>query len=830
MVLKNKKVKGDNINSEKSMMPLEKDIEHNILKNHESEISKLLQNQKYQNIMCKKIINQVEEAVQVTDVLLKSVNEINVQIGKQDSHILKTVDTSNSVASFSQEINTGVMETLKVIDETLHKAEGGQESLKNVEASMSNIKNIVEKMQLTMNDLVEKSNKIKGIVDTIKGIAKTTHLLSLNANIEAARAGDSGKGFAIVAGEVKKLAESSSKSADEIDKIIFEISKVTEVTTHIILESVNEVIKSTSVAQEASNVIDEMMKQIQTTRHTSYKIGEAVLEQTGKNRNMIQVVEEMVGAINNVKSLNENISVDAYRQKVSLSMLDETIKNLSNLTNKSCNDVNLNEKVISLDITNPKTLDYANITDSSTSRMLRPIHLGLVQPGPALDPIGALAHTWHLESDNLTWNFTLRRGLKFHNGKTITAKDVKYSFERLLSKSLDSPNRWFLAMIKGAKEFYSGKARDVAGIIISNDYNIKIMLEYPYSSFINNLMHVSCAIIPSDEGNNINGLPIGAGPFKFEYYDKENKIITLRKYNEFALGEALIDKIIYNLDKEDSTERFLNGQIDYLEVNGKNINKILNSGYKIYTTECIGSRFLLFNFFRKNPIVHSAKARQAINYIVDKQRIIKEVYGSTGSIAKSIFPTSILCNSKIRGYNRDVRKAKELMKASGIISGNIKFGVSKNIDKNTSNYIMADILRENFMEIGIKLDIVEIEPKNYYDFKSIQGIDMMLYGWIGDSGTADNFIEPLIDINNTSNLSKYNNTHLMETLNASKATINPYTYKELLLKLDEEIFEDAPYVFLTHINNSYAISKDLKGLRIHPLNLIKMDNIWREEF
>jgi len=221
--------------------------------------------------------------------------------------------------------------------------------------------------------------------------------------------------------------------------------------------------------------------------------------------------------------------------------------------------------------------------------------------------------------------------------------------------------------------------------------------------------------------------------------------------------------------------------------------------------------------------------RQAINYIVDKQRIIKEVYGNTGSIAKSIFPTSILNNSKIRGYNRDVRRAKELMKNSGIMSGNIKFGVSKNSDKNTSNYILANILKENLKEIGVNLDIVEIEPKNYYDFKSIQGIDMMLYGWIGDSGTADNFIEPLIDINNTSNLSKYNNPHLMETLNASKATINPYTYKELLLNLDEEIFEDAPYVFLTHINNSYVISKDLKGLKIHPLNLIKMDNIWRDE-
>lgn len=823
-----KRRKANNTSLLESANLSEKNIENEKIIKDESNIIKLLQNQKYQNIMSQKVMTQVEEALQVTEMLLKSVNDVNIEIEKQDSHILKTVDTSNTVAAFSQEINAGVVETLKVIDETLAKAESGQESLKNVEFSMNNIKAIVENMEKTMSELVEKSNKIKGIVDAIKGIAKTTHLLSLNANIEAARAGESGKGFAVVAGEVKKLAENSSKSADEIDKIIGEISKVTDDTSKVIMESVDKVIQGSNVAQEAGKVIDEMMEQIQSTRKTSHKIGEAVIEQANKNQNMLVVIDEMVNAIDSVKALNENISVDAYRQRVSLNMLQETISNLNTLSSDNLGDIKNSEKTFTMNISNPKTMDYANATDIDTSRLLQPVHLGLVQVGPSLEPIGGIAQTWHLENDNITWTFTLRKGLKFHNGRVVTAKDVKYSFERLLSKELNSPNRWFLSMIKGADEFFKGRKGEVTGIVINGDYNLKIILDYPYGAFINNLMHICCSIIPKEEVHNINDKPVGAGPFKFEKFDKENKKISFNKYDEFTLGQALIDRVIFNIEQENATEKFINNEIDFIEVNGINKTKIAQNGYKVYTTECIGSRFLLFNFFRKNPLVNNKLCRQAINYCIDKVRIEDEVFGGMEPIAKSVFPTNVLNNQRIKGYNRDLRKAKELMRNSGVSNCTIKFGVSKNNNKNSSHYLLFNIIQDNLKDIGINAELVEIESRDYYNYNAIQGVDMMLYGWLGDSGTADNFIEPLIDINNTSNLSKYNNPKLIELLNEAKATKNPYKYKEILFNLDEIIFEDAPYVFLAHISTSYAVANDVKGLKVHPLNTIKLENIWKE--
>lgn len=183
-----------------------------------------------------------------------------------------------------------------------------------------------------------------------------------------------------------------------------------------------------------------------------------------------------------------------------------------------------------------------------------------MQFGVGNEVISGIAKNWHLESDNLTWNFNIRKDMKFHNGRNITAEDIKFSFERLLSKELDSPNRWFLEMIQGADEFYEGKASKVSGIHIINDYNLKIILKYPYSSFVNNLAHCSCSILPKECIHILNESPVGAGPYKF--VSKDDKKIIFEKIEDYPLGEALIDIIEIFIDIEDDTEKFINKELD----------------------------------------------------------------------------------------------------------------------------------------------------------------------------------------------------------------------------------------------------------------------------
>lgn len=797
----------------------EKDIDTKSTKN--------LNKQIYENLLANRISGEAEEALDITDVLLKSVEDINMEMEKQNEHVLKTVEVSSEVGAFSEEVTASVDETIKVIEDTLNKAKAGQTSVDNVIESIEIVKTTVENMKDVIWELSDKSNKIKGIVDTIKGIAKTTHLLSLNANIEAARAGEAGKGFAVVAGEVKKLAENSSKSADEIDSIISEITKVTNETLSIIIQGTNKVLESTAVAESAGQAINEMMDSVEKTKSISNQISAAVREQSDKNQYMISVIDEMVQVSEKVKAFNENIAISADRQRASLDTLMQTIDNLNEMSRNT--DVkNKTKTEFSMSADSPKTLDPAMATEINDSNIITPINLGLVQFGPSTEVIGAIAKTWHIESDNVTWSFNLRKNMKFHNGRNITAKDVKYSFERILSKKLDSPNRWFLSIIKGTKEYYDGKSNGVSGIVINDDYNLKIILEYPYSSFINNLAHCSCSILPKEEFDNIGTKPVGAGPYKFKYYDKVKNELLLEKFDGYAFGEALVDNIKIKFDLEDTYESYEKGDIDYLSVNASNVDKTIEKGYKIDKTQCIGLRFIAFNYESGNPIIKSKEVRQAINYCVDKERIIKEALSGFETMSRGVFPISVLNNSNLQGYSRNVSKARELMKKSGFTSGTLTLQISARGRNIGFHSILASILKENLKEIGIELKTFEVEGNKYYNDKFLQKSDLFTYGWLGDSGTADNFIEPLIDINNSSNKSRYNNPQLMDILNEAKKTKNPYRYRELLSKIESLMVEDAAWVPLSNICVSYTYKDNVKGLKVHPLNTINFDSLWKE--
>jgi ABC-type transport system substrate-binding protein/methyl-accepting chemotaxis protein len=782
----------------------------------------------YQNLIAKRVSNEAEEALEVTEMLLKSVEDINLEMEEHSNHILKTVDVSSEVGAFSEEVNAGVDETIKFIEDTLNKAKVGQASVNNVVSSIETVQDTVENMKGTILELAEKSNKIKGILDTIKGIAKTTHLLSLNANIEAARAGDAGRGFAVVAGEVKKLAENSSKSADEIDHIITEITKVTEDTLNIIIEGTEKVLVSTSIAENAGKSINDMVESVNRTKTISTQISTAVKQQVDKNQYLISVIDDMVQVAEKVKAFNENISVNADRQKAALNNLKQTITNLNKLSSIDSLEKSTEKTSFIMSAAALKTLDPTMATEINDSNIITPINLGLVQFGPSTEVISAIAKTWHIESDNITWNFNLRRNMKFHNGRNITAKDVKLTFERLLSKRLDSPNRWFLSMVKGAEDYYKGKINEVPGIIVCGEYSLKIVLEYPYSSFINNLAHCSCAILPKEDFDSLGSKPVGAGPYKFAAWDKTKNEITLEKFEGYSLGEALIDNIRVLCDVEDAFKQFEQGFLDYLVVNASNIHQVKEKAYNIDVAQCIGLRFLAFNYRSGNPIIKNKLARQAINYCIDKERITKEALGGFETVSNGAFPPSVLKNPSLKAYNRNLNKAKELLKKSGVSAGSLVLQVSNSGSNAAFHSRLAYILKENLKEIGIDLKVFEVTGAKYYDEETFKKSDLFTYGWLGDSGTADNFIEPLIDINNSSNRGKYNNPVLMELINKAKKTRNPYKYRELLCNIENIIIEDAAWIPLANICVSYTYNNNVKGLKVHPLNMINFADTWKE--
>ena len=809
-----------NRNEEPKIIPEKDDFQQ--FENQNNKLRKLINKQKSQSIMTERILKEAEDAIESTEILLKSVEEINVQMDIHSENIDKTINVSSEVGAFSEEVCASVEESMGVVEESLNKAEEGKRSLDVIMESFLNIKNTVENMSSAMSKLSEKSNEIKGIVDVIKQISKTTHLLSLNANIEAARAGEAGRGFTIVAQEVKKLANSSSESADNINIIIDEMAYVTNETLDIVEKGVETVEESSLAVEKSGIAFGDIMTSIEKTKLISNQINQVMSEQTDKNQYMMTVIDDMVKVSDMVKVFNENISINADKQKAVLNILESGIKNLNEMSGQNISE-SFNEKnKFRIAIPKPSTFDPAMITEVQSTKISSAIHSGLAQFGIGTDVVGAIAKTWHVEEDNLTWNFNLRRDMKFHNGRNITADDVKFSFERLLSKEINSPNRWFLEMIDGADEYSEGKASSVLGIRVEGKYNIKIKLKYAYNTFINNLAHCSCSIIPKEDiSSKVVGL-VGAGAFKLVSITEDGLI--LEKFKEYTLGQALIERLEIYFKVEKILDKFIDGEVDYIDLDRNNVEKLKNEGYKTEKVECIGGRFLVMNFNNSNSIIQNKKVRQAINYCVDSEKIVKEVFGEMEIVSRGAFPNS-LTNYRIKAYERNLKKAKELMEVSGISSGTLTMSVTPGADNHKR---ISDILKENLKEIGIQVKTCEVEGNYFQKSASNSSCDIFLFGWIGDSGTSDNFIQPLIDKDSAMNFGKYHNPKIIEMLEEARKIKNPYKYNEIMNDIESNIIDDSPWIFLSTLCTSYACNNNIKGLKVHPLNIIKFDDIWIE--
>lgn len=183
------------------------------------------------------------------------------------------------------------------------------------------------------------------------------------------------------------------------------------------------------------------------------------------------------------------------------------------------------------------------------------------------------------------------------------------------------------------------------------------MLYRPYGKFANNLAHCACAIIPKESFNSNSTLPIGAGPFKVVEIDSTKCIFE--KFEDYTLDVPIIDRIEVSFEKpKDIIQDFKNGKYDYIYVSGKETEKLEDRAKNIQIAECISSRYMLFNFHSKNPIVHSKEARQAINYCLDRKNIVKTLLKGIDKPCGRVFPKSLLENSTLKEYTYNISKAK----------------------------------------------------------------------------------------------------------------------------------------------------------------------------
>lgn len=215
-----------------------------------------------------------------------------------------TNDTTKAVESMYKEMNT-VYENAKSVSILTEDAEisvnAGEEAVDKAINQMEIIEEKTTETSAIISELKEKSAKIGQIIDTIEGISEQTNLLALNAAIESARAGEAGRGFSVVAEEIRKLAEQSKEATREIAKIINDVQNKTNSAVLVMNENSTEVNIGAQIVNIAGKSFREILQMIR-------KISEQVHEISYSINDINDETKVSVTSVNNIQNISTKIA------------------------------------------------------------------------------------------------------------------------------------------------------------------------------------------------------------------------------------------------------------------------------------------------------------------------------------------------------------------------------------------------------------------------------------------------------------------------------------------------------------------------------------------
>ena len=265
---------------------------------------------------------QLNDSASQSAEVSNSVANSMVNVAGNCSEQFTEIETANGqVETLGQHmmnfVNT-IQHSSEVVQVTQEKAVAEAKTVDGAVEQMKLIQTSVTQSAAVITELGEESDRIGKIVDTISSIAAQTNLLALNAAIEAARAGEHGRGFAVVADEVRKLAEQSSESAGEIAGLITSIQEKSQKAVAVMQEGVGRVEAGTKVVQDSGasfNEIAEMVRKVVEASQEMNNIVNALNENTKTIGGAIQTV-----AVKSSSVSSEAESVSAASEELTATM------------------------------------------------------------------------------------------------------------------------------------------------------------------------------------------------------------------------------------------------------------------------------------------------------------------------------------------------------------------------------------------------------------------------------------------------------------------------------------------------------------------------------
>ncbi|HTQ64779.1 MAG TPA: ABC transporter substrate-binding protein [Puia sp.] len=525
----------------------------------------------------------------------------------------------------------------------------------------------------------------------------------------------------------------------------------------------------------------------------------------------------------------------------------------------SCHShVNSNKKVFHYnEQTGIATLDPAFAKNQSIIWPVHQIYNTLVETDNNLNIVPSLAKSWDISTDRMVYIFHLRNDVFFQDndafpggkGRKMTAADFEYSFKRIMDKSTASSGAWI----------FNDRVSINDGFKATDDSTFRLRLLKPFTPILGLLSMQYCSVVPKEVvekyGRDFRNHPCGTGPFQLKSWEEGQDLILLKNENYFekdSLGQKLpyLDAVKISFFDNKATEflLFRQGQLDFIndidasfkdevlnkkgELKKEWQGKIILSKHPYLNTEYLGILTDSTNELVQHSPLRFKKIRQAINYGIDRHKMMMYLRNSIGIPAESGFVPAGLPSfdsSIVKGYNYDPAKSRQLLDEAGYADGRglpvIKL-LTVDIYADLGNFIAREL-----EEIGIKVQVEVLQKSLLLEETAKSEALFFRASWIADYPDAENYLSVFYSKNPAPpNYTRYKNPAYDKLYESSLTEVNDSLRIKMYRQMDQMIIDDAPIVPLwydevIHLVNPWIKNFDPNGLNLLELRRVKSENI-----
>jgi peptide/nickel transport system substrate-binding protein len=432
--------------------------------------------------------------------------------------------------------------------------------------------------------------------------------------------------------------------------------------------------------------------------------------------------------------------------------------------------------------------------------LARDEHLG-VKPG--------LAERWEVP-DPKTYIFHLRAGVKFSDGRPLTSRDVKWSFDSLLQGKVRSTK--------------AATYRFVDHIDAPDDLTVIFYLKEPWAALLWNVAGgAGMGIVPYGSGGEMSQSPVGSGPFRFISAEQDKEVILERNDNYWG-DRARVSRVRFMVVPDDTTRalELRKGSAD-AAINALPFDTVLTleRDPALRVLRGPGTRLGYLAFNLRDPILKDVRVRQAIAYALDRQPIMHYLMRDFVRPAVSVLPPeSWAYDGEVPQYLYDPKKAAQLLDAAGYpaVDG-VRFHLAMKTSTEESSRAMAAVFQQQLREVGIALDIRSFEFATFFSDVTHGEFQVYSLRWVGGNEDPDIFgyaFHSSSMIPKGANRQYYNNPRVDHLIDAARIETDQNARKQDYAAIQQILAEDLPYVNLWYFDNVLVYSERVKNLQLNP--------------